>query len=132
MAKEKKKVVGVRGFVCALLASYAVSAVVMVVLALILYKWGLSEKIMAVGTIVTYILSGLAGGILMKKSGRSHSFLWGLLLGAVYYLVLLLLALVLPGREGMADMSVALNLAICMLAGMTGAMLSQKPRQTTR
>lgn len=128
MAKERKRknLRSLWGFLRALLASYLISTLVLMILAFILYKWGLSETIMMAGTIITYVLSGFVGGVFMGKSGRSRAFLWGLLLGAVYYMLLLLAALVLPVQETNSGIAILVNLGICMLAGMTGAMVVKK------
>ena len=114
------------GFLRALLVSYLVSTLILLLLAFILYKWGLSETVMTAGTIATYVLSGFVGGILLGKSGRSRAFLWGLLLGTVYYMLLLLAALLLPVKETNAGITILINLGICMLSGMTGAMVAKK------
>ncbi|MGN0169736.1 MAG: TIGR04086 family membrane protein [Lachnospiraceae bacterium] len=128
MAKERKKkdLRSFGGFLRALLASYLVSTLVLLILAFILYKWGLSENIMMAGTIITYVLSGFVGGVFLGKSGRNRAFLWGLLLGTVYYMLLLLAALLLPVKETNSGITTLINLGICMLAGMTGAMVVKK------
>ena len=128
MAKDRKKkdLRSLWGFLRALLASYLISTLVLLILAFILYKWGLSENVMMAGTIVTYVLSGFVGGVFLGKSGRNRAFLWGMLLGAVYYMLLLLAALVLPVKETNSGITTLINLGICMLAGMTGAMVVKK------
>lgn len=128
MTKEQKKkdLRSLWGFLRALLAAYLVSTLVLLILAFILYKWGLSENIMMAGTIITYVLSGFVGGVLLGKSGRNRAFLWGLLLGTIYYMLLLLAALILPVKESNLGLTTMINLGICMLAGMTGAMVVKK------
>ncbi len=122
--RSKKR--SVLGFVRALLLAFVVTAVNVFLLGIVLYKVGLSHGLMLGGSIVIYILSCFMGGFVLGKGGRKKAFLWGLLLGTVYYMVLLLIALLVPRQDTADQWSVAINLGICALSGMTGAMLVKK------
>ena len=73
----------------ALLLSYAVTGVLLLVLAFLLYKFGLGESQVNLGIMVIYILSCLAGGFYMGRKGKTRRFLWGMGLGAGYALLLM-------------------------------------------
>ena len=68
----------------ALLISYVVTGVLLLVLAFLLYKLGLGESQVNLGIMITYILSCLAGGFYMGRKGKTRRFLWGMGLGLGY------------------------------------------------
>lgn len=128
MVKIKKRRLegGVLGFFRALLVTDVITLLILILLAFILYKWGLSETLMRISTLFIYIISCMCGGMLLAKGGKKRAFIWGLLLGTAYYLSLLLIAILLPVKPSTIQVSIVLNLAICALAGMTGAMIVRK------
>lgn len=52
---------------------FVVSALLLLLLALLLYKAELSEAAVKTGVIVIYIITGMTGGILIGKRGRNES-----------------------------------------------------------
>ena len=75
-----------------LLGSYMVTALLLFALAGLLYKFELGEKTVTIGIIVIYILATLVGGISLGRKAQMKRFLWGLSLGASYFIVLLLIS----------------------------------------
>lgn len=128
MVKFKRRKIegGILGFMRALLVTDIITFLILIVLAFILYKWGLGTTAMRASTLGIYIISCMIGGMLLAKGGKKRAFLWGLLLGGTYYLTLLLIAVLLPTKLAVVEASVVLNLSICMMAGMTGAMIVRK------
>ena len=65
----------------ALLAAYGVTAVLLLILALLLLKLNLSEGIVAVGIMATYLISCFLGGFLLGKAwentNSSGDWRWG-------------------------------------------------------
>ena len=55
-----------------------------------LYKMQLSESVVSVGIVVIYVLSGFLGGFLSGKVMKTRRFLWGMLMGAAYFLILVI------------------------------------------
>lgn len=108
----------------ALLAAYGVTAVLLLILALLLLKLNLSEGIVAVGIMATYLISCFLGGFLLGKGVGKHKFLWGLALGAVYFVLLIILSAAASagGFGGFGRMMSILLL--CMAGGMAGGMFS--------
>ena len=60
----------------ALLLSYAVTGVLLLGLAFLLYKFGLGESQVNLGIMVTYILYCLAGGFYIVRNGKTSRLLW--------------------------------------------------------
>ena len=68
----------------ALLLSYAITGILLLGLAFLLYKLGLGESQVNLGIMVTYIISCLAGGFYMGRKGKNRRFLWGMWMGKVF------------------------------------------------
>ena len=66
-------------------------------------------------------VSAFAGAMLLGKRMMSRRFLWGLLLGLMYFLVLFLAGRILSGSWNPEAM---LPLALCAAGGMLGGMFS--------
>ena len=73
----------------ALLASVLLTAILLFVMALILYKANLSGLAEHVMVILIYLLACLAGGFLLGKQEEKRRFLWGAGFGALYFFLLL-------------------------------------------
>ena len=90
--QEKEKTKGI-WLLKALLAGYVVTGVLLMLLALLLYKIDLDEQKVTMGIIATYVISTFAGGFLMGKLVGEQRFVWGLILGVLYFLLLFAVSL---------------------------------------
>ena len=107
-----------------LLIMYILTGVALFVLAFLLYKMELTENIVTIGITAIYVVSGLLGGIIIGKRMKTRRFLWGIIMGAAYFLVLLIGSALL-NRGLTSDMlHIGLTLVMCMGAGMIGGMVS--------
>ena len=107
-----------------LLAAYGVTAVLLLILALLLLKLNLSEGIIAVGIMGTYLISCFLGGFLLGKGVLKNKFLWGLILGVVYFILLIIISTIAsPGNFGGISRFLS-TFFLCAAGGMTGGMLS--------
>lgn len=112
----------------ALVMMYLISGMLLLLLAFLLYKFGLSESVVRIGIIVIYIASCFAGGFLTGKHMGEKKFLWGLVTGAVYAAVLFLVSWFFRQRmDATAEMG-AINavttLILCAVSSMVGGMFS--------
>ena len=85
---EKKLRVSALTILKILLAMYLVTGVLLLALSAMLYKMQLSESVVSVGIVVIYVVSGFLGGFLSGKVMKTRRFLWGMLMGAAYFLIL--------------------------------------------
>ncbi len=107
-----------------LLIMYIVTGAALFLLAFLLYKMELTENIVTIGIMVIYVVSGLLGGIIIGKRMKTRRFLWGIVMGAAYFLVLMI-GSVLMNRGLTSDgLHMAMTLLMCMGAGMIGGMVS--------
>lgn len=107
-----------------LLLTYLFTGLLLLLLSLGLYKLGLSEGQVGIGVLAVYFLSGLFGGFFMGKAGGSRKFLWGLLMGVVYFAVLTGVSLAL--NRGLTGNGLHLlgECGLCLAGGLLGGMLS--------
>lgn len=108
----------------ALLAAYIATAVLLFVLAGLLYKLELDEKAVSAGIIAIYIVATLLGGIVIGKMARTRRFLWGLGLGVGYFVLLLLITLGVYRTIDTTGVSMITTLLLCAGGGMIGGMIS--------
>ena len=106
-----------------MLGAYILTAGLLLLLAFILYRFGLSEKVVSVCIIAIYIVVTFLAGLLAGKREGKRKFLWGLLMGVLYFGILTAVSLVV--NKGLED--VAGNMLtvffLCAGSGMLGGML---------
>ncbi len=107
-----------------LLFSYILTGGLLLLLALLLYKAGLSQKVVSACIIVIYVLATFFAGFMSGKKLGSRKFLWGALMGAAYFLVLVLISLAVNHQLGILTNSFLTTLVLCSGGGMLGGMLS--------
>ena len=93
-------------------------------LALMLYRFGLSEKVVSIGIIVIYIAVTFLAGFIAGKRAGEKKFLWGLAMGCIYFLILTAVSVIVNrGIEDAASSLVTVFL-LCGGSGMLGGMIS--------
>ena len=107
-----------------LLFSYILTAFLLLLLSFLLYKVGLTEAVVSVAIIAIYVISTFFAGFVTGKKMQSRRFLWGLMMGGGYFLVLLLVSLLVNHTVGSLGNSVMTTLALCACGGMLGGMVS--------
>lgn len=107
-----------------LLLAYLFTVIMLGVLALLLYKLGLSEKTVSICIIVIYVAATLFGGFLMGKRMQSRKFLWGLLTGGAYFVILAAVSLIVGKGNIQLGNSFFTTLVLCAGGGMLGGMFS--------
>ena len=107
-----------------LVLSYLMTLIILLILAFLLYKVGLTEKTVSVCMILTYAGSTFLAGFLTGKKMGKMKFLWGMAIGAAYFAILVVLSLV-GGRAGtMFGKDFFTTLLLCAGGGMLGGMVS--------
>ena len=107
-----------------LLVSYVVTGVLLLLLAMALYRLELNEKSVSAAVIVIYVLSTLVGGIVIGKLAKVLRFLWGLLLGGSYFTQLMLITLGVYHTLSGDGVHFLTTFVLCAGGGMAGAMIS--------
>lgn len=107
-----------------LCVSYIFSALLLLLIAFLLYKMKLGSGPIQAMVYGTYILSCLIGGFLIGKSAGQRRFFWGMLFGALYFLILLGLSFVIGKEICQGTGHMLMVLAMCLGAGCFGGMIS--------
>lgn len=107
-----------------LLFAYLLTAGLLALLALLLFKAGLDEKIVSIAIIAIYVASTFLAGFLAGKRIGNRRFLWGLLEGTAYFVVLAVISLAYGGEGAGMGQSFVTTLVLCAAGGMLGGMVS--------
>lgn len=112
----------------ALAVMYVVSGVLLLLLALGLYRLDLSESVVRIGIIAIYIASGFVGGFLIGRWMQDKKYLWGIAVGALYFLLLFVVSLMLKqgvfGTLLLEPVKLVTTLVLCAVSAMAGGMFS--------
>ena len=107
-----------------LLISYLLTTGLLLLLALMLYRFGLSEKIVSICIIAIYIIITFLAEFLAGKREGNRKFLWGLMMGSLYFVILIVLSLIVNhGLSGVSG-NLLTVLMLCGGSGMLGGMIS--------
>lgn len=101
--------------------SFLVTMLLLMLIAFLMLKAGLKEETISKIMIAVYVLAPAVGGFMLGKKRKVNRFLWGILVGAVYFFVYAVAALCLQDVSVSDIMWVAIP--VC-LGGMAGGMLS--------
>ena len=106
-----------------LLITYVVTALLLLLLAFLLFRLDLNEGKMNLGMIAVYVISCLTGGFAAGKGGKNRKFLWGTLNGSLYFLILLAVSFACGGGNS-GVFSWFTTGILCLFSGMLGGMFS--------
>ncbi|MFU0826351.1 MAG: MFS domain-containing protein [Lachnoclostridium sp.] len=107
-----------------LLASYIVTGLLLLLLAFLMLKTDVSGLILNGGILFTYIISSFTGGFLLGKNTEHRRFLWGLGMGGLYFVTLVIISVLTNSLMGMNPVRAMTVMAVCLLGGMLGGMIS--------
>lgn len=123
--KEKRQGIDlVSSVVKTLLVSYGITAGFLLLFSVLLYKFRISEEMVTGGIVGIYILSNFAGGFLLGKRMKTRKFLWGILSGFLYFLLMVLISFCVYHEKSGSLWNMAVTMILCTGSGMLGGMLS--------
>ncbi|MGN0334438.1 MAG: TIGR04086 family membrane protein [Lachnospiraceae bacterium] len=106
-----------------LFASGIATAVLLLIFALIAWSFDLSGGAISAGISAVYVIACFIGGFLAGKIAGTRKFLWGLLIGAFYFVIVFGCS-VIGNPTGGSELSDLWNLLLCLGGGMLGGMVS--------
>lgn len=124
MRKKEQNEVWIMWMVKALLAAYVVTGILLIILALALYKFELNEGAVTAGVTVVYLISTFTGGLVVGKLAKVRRFLWGIVLGILYFALLLLVTVGIYRTFHGSSTEILVTFALCAGGGMAGGMIS--------
>lgn len=107
-----------------LLASYIVTTILLMILTFLVYKLEIGERIVSAGIVTIYILSTMVGGLIIGKIVQTRRFVWGIGLGMLYFLLLLLITLGIYRSINSDVSNMITTWILCVGGGMIGGMIS--------
>lgn len=119
--KKKKWIVSVAG---ALLWSFFMTGMALAAAALLIWKMDLSQNMIKILVLILYVLSAGTGGFAVGKMQKEKKFLWGLLIGILYFLILLLANGITGDFSGIFWKNAVTVALICSMSGTLGGMLA--------
>ena len=122
--ENMQKNIKVIWWIKSLLASYIVTGILLLVLTFFMSKFELNEKIVSAAIVGIYVVSTLIGGMIIGKLTKSKRYLWGMVLGILYFVLLLLITLGVYRTLNGDSVSIVTSLILCAGGGMTGGMIS--------
>ena len=108
----------------ALLTSYVVTGILLLVLAFLLYQFQLSKSAVDIGILAIYIISCFLAGFIEGKIMGTRKFLWGAVVGLLYFVLLALISLAVNQGFDNSSSNFVTTLILCAAGGMLGGMLS--------
>lgn len=106
-----------------LLLMYIVTGVLLLLLTFLLSKFRLQEGAVSVAIVVIYVVSGFIGGLAAGKKMKSKKFIWGMVMGACYFFILVIGSILFHKGIEMDGMRIATTLVLCIASGMVGGMV---------
>ena len=106
-----------------LVASYLITGVLLLTVAGLLYKFSLGENVVEICIIAIYCIASLLAGLFFSKGAASRRFVWGMIAGAVYFLVICAVSMVVDQEFTILSNSCITTMFICLGSGMLGGMM---------
>ena len=107
-----------------LLLMYAVTAILLFLLAILVQRFNWDNNVISIGISTVYVISCFIGGFFVGKVQQNKKFIWGILIGLAYLIIMLVITLVVKHGFHSSVSAFVTNLLLCLGAGMLGGMLS--------
>ena len=107
-----------------LLCACVVTGILLLLLALFVYKLNPEEKQVTIAVMAIYLVSTFVGGFTIGKWNRVRKFLWGMLVGAGYFILLLLVSLGIYHSLKNGGVNAVTTMFLCIGGGLIGGMLA--------
>ncbi len=107
-----------------LVFAYILTAVLLMGLAFLLYKFRLGENIINIAIVAIYVVVTFVTGFLAGKILKIKKFLWGFLLGCGYFAILAVVSMLVGQQEAVIGHHLLTTFMLCAGGGMLGGMLS--------
>ena len=108
----------------AMLASYIVTGLLLLFLTFLLYQFKLDEQTVVAGIVVIYVVSTFIGGLILGKLTKKRKFLWGSILGGLYFLLLFAISYGIYREFNTNGLNAITTALLCVGGGMLGGVIS--------
>ena len=108
----------------AMILSFFVTAVLILTFAFFMFKFNISENVIALAVTLIYIISCGLGGFYIGRVIGERTFLWGLLVGAIYLGIVLIVSAIIGGDKSLISENGLSLVLLCLGGGTLGGMLA--------
>jgi len=122
--QKNKMVQKIMWMLKSLLASYIVTGVLLLLLTFLVYRFQLDEQIVVAGIVLIYVASTFIGGLILGKLAKKRRFLWGSILGSLYFLLLFVISYGVYREFNTNGVNAITTAVLCVGGGMSGGMVS--------
>lgn len=106
------------------LLEYVLTALLLLLVTVLLYRVGLSEKTTLLCVRMIYVIVNFIGGLLIGKAAGNRKFLWGSVTGISYFAIISGVSLLLHKGVYLEIQAAILTFLLCLAGGLIGGMLS--------
>ncbi len=106
-----------------LVAAYLITGALLLLVSGLLYKFSLSEDMVEIGIIAVYCISSLLAGLFFSKGAKSRRFIWGMLAGTAYFVIICAISVAAEPNFEFLSNSCITTFFICIGSGMLGGMI---------
>ncbi len=107
-----------------LVASYIITGIILCILAFFMYQTKAGIKLANIGVTLTYIISSVLAGIIVGKKMGKRKFLWGMMSGFLYFLILIGISMLIHENVVIMSGEKITALLLCTAGGTLGGMLA--------
>lgn len=107
-----------------LVLAYVFTGIALAALAFAVYKWDLSETVVTVSILAVYVISSFLGGFITGKRVRERKFVWGMLLGGLYIIIIYGVSIIMSASLDVVSTASITAALLCLGGGMLGGMVS--------
>lgn len=100
------------------------TAIMILLMTLLFYKTEIDENGIRIGVIITYYITTFIGGFIFGKVNESKKYLFGLMIGAVYFVLLIICSAMSGSGGNMFSGRMIIAMISCLAGGMLGGMIS--------
>ena len=121
---SKNKLDYTKDILVSLLGGYVITFLGIVMIAMSLLFFQISENMVDIGIIAIYVLACLAAGFIIGKRTKNRKFLWGMLSGGIYFVLFLVISLLTQSSGEHIGNELVTVLLMCIGSGTLGGMIS--------
>lgn len=118
---DKKSVIN---YVIILSGMFIASALLLAVMAALIWKTGAGAGTASGCITVVYIVSNFVGGFMAGRKASKHKFMWGIAVSAAYFAIIVLAGVWFMGNKLVVSPEIVTGAMICIISGMFGGMLA--------
>lgn len=107
-----------------LFVSYAITALLLLAAAFLMYKVGIGENYMRILIMVIYGISTIVAGFLYGRVKARRRIVCGIAIGIIYFVILMCVSLIINHTLYGSASKAIISLVVCILGGIIGGMMS--------